>query len=53
MSKTSMASENTPENTSISPSNMKRGIGRRMKVEIEENKVLVNCINPGPPPHII
>jgi hypothetical protein len=44
-----MASTNTPEKTSISPSTIKRGIGRRTNVLIEENMLCINMDIPAPP----
>jgi len=53
ISRTSMASLNTPEKTSISPSKIKRGMGKRVKVLMEEKILWINWESPIPPPQIM
>jgi hypothetical protein len=48
-SRTSMASTNTPEKTRISPNTIKRGMGRRTKVLIEEKILWINMDSPFAP----
>jgi hypothetical protein len=48
-----MALTNTPEKTSISPNKIKRGIGRRTKVLIDEKILCTSWDNPVPPPQMM